>query len=156
MTTAKLDVKDLSKVSSSACMALSGGISLGGDASYSLKSSSISAYNIGANYTKGPLFAAVKTDNKLSSANLSLMYKVSPVLSVASATSHSASKNFSISSVGGLYKASFGDVKAKVSGDGVVSASLVKEIAPKVTLTASGSIVKTDTSTFKYGLGIVM
>jgi voltage-dependent anion channel protein 2 len=156
MTTAKFDVKDLSKVSTSACLGLSGGIVVGGDAAYSLKSSALASYNLGASYTKGPLFAAVKTDDKLSSANLSLMYKVSPVLSVASSTSHSAAKSVSVSAVGASYKASFGDFKAKVCGGGVVSASLVKDIAPKVTLTASGSMVKTDTSTFKYGLGIVM
>ena len=156
ITTAKLDVKDLSKVSTSAALGLSGGFIVGADASYSIKASALASYNVGASFTQGPLFAAVKTDDKLSSADLSLMYKVSPVLSVASSTSHNATKSISIGAVGGSYKASFADVKAKVSGDGVISASLVKDIAPKVTLTASGSMVKTDTSTFKYGLGIVM
>lgn len=156
MTTAKLDLKEFSKLSTSAALGISGGIVVGGNATYSMKSSSLSAYNVGASYTKGAMFASVVTDDKLSSANLSLLYKVSPVLSVASSTFHNATKSVSLDAVGAEYSASFGDVKAKVSGEGVVSASLVKEIAPKVTLTASGSMVKTDTSTFKYGLGIVM
>lgn len=58
--------------------------------------------------------------------------------------------------MGGSYKASFGDVKAKLGSNKVISASVVKEVVPKVKVTASGSIVGADTSTFKYGLGISM
>jgi voltage-dependent anion channel protein 2 len=154
--TAKLDVKDLAKVSTSGCVGLAHGITVGGDAGYSLKSSSFSGFNVGASYASGPLLTSLTTSDKLSSVNVSMMYKVKPDITLASSTSHSASKNFDLVAVGGQYKASFGDLKAKFGSDGVVSACLVKEIAPKVKLTASGSIVGADTSTFKYGLGLSM
>lgn len=153
--TAKLDVKDLAKVSSSACLGLSSGVTVGGDASYSLKEGSFSGFNVGASYGQGPLFAAATTGNKLSSVNVSMMYKVSPEISLASSTTHSASKH-TLVAAGGSYKASFGDLKAKVNCDGVVSASIVKEVAPKVKVTASGTMKGVDTSTFKYGLGVSM
>jgi len=85
-----------------------------------------------------------------------MLYKVKPDITLASSSTHSKSKNFDLVAVGGQYKASFGDLKAKIGSDKVVSACLVKEIAPKVKLTASGSIVGADTGTFKYGLGLSM
>jgi voltage-dependent anion channel protein 2 len=154
--TAKLDVKDLAKVSSSACMGVAKGVALGGDVAYSLKSSSLSAFNVGASYSHGPIFAAVTTGAKMSAFNVSMMYKVNPDITIASTTTHSASKSCDVLAFGGLYKAPFGDLKAKVGSNGVVCATLIKEVAPKVTLTASGSIVGADTSTFKYGLGLSM
>lgn len=154
--TANLDVKDLSSVSSSACVGIAGGITLGGDASYSLKSSNFSGYNLGASYNKGPIFAALTTSNKFAAVNVSMMYKVNSDITLASSTTHSASKTCDVLAVGGLYKASFGDLKAKVGSDKVISACLVKEIAPKVNLTASGSMIGSDFSTFNYGLGISM
>jgi voltage-dependent anion channel protein 2 len=154
--TAKLDVKDLAKVSTSACLGLSGGVALGGDAAYSIKGKSFSAFNVGASYSKGNLFAAVTTADKLSAVNISMLYKVKPDITLASSTTHSAAKKCDVVAFGGLYKASFGDLKAKVGSDGVVAASLVKDIFPKVKVTASGSIAGTDTSTFKYGLGVTI
>jgi voltage-dependent anion channel protein 2 len=154
--TASLDVKDLSKASSSACMGFAGGIALGGDVTYSLKDSSLSGFNVGASYSQGPLFASVTTGGKMSTMNVSMMYKVNSDLLIASSTTHSASKRCDVVAVGGLYKAPFGDVKAKVGSNGVISASLIKDIAPKVKLTATGSISGTDASTFKYGLGVSM
>jgi voltage-dependent anion channel protein 2 len=153
--TAKLDIKDLAKFSTSACMSVAGGITMGGDVAYSLKDSALSGYNIGASYSTGPLFAAVTTSNKLGSVNLSMMYKVNNDLTLVSSTSHSSSKTCTVSGVGGLYKASFGDVKAKLGADKLVSASLVKDVS-KTKVTLSGSMVGTDTSTFKYGLGIAI
>lgn len=154
--TASVDVKDLSKVSSSACMGFAGGIAMGGDVTYSLKDSSLSGFNVGASYSQGPLFASLTTGGKMSTMNVSMMYKVNSDLSIASSTTHSASKRCDVVAVGGIYKSSFGDVKAKVGSNGVISASLIKNVAPKVKLTASGSMSGTDTSTFKYGLGIAM
>ncbi len=151
--TAKLDVKDLAKFSSSASMSVAGGVTLGGDFGYSLKDSALSGYNIGANYTSGPLFAAVTTSQKLGAVNLSLMYKVNNDITLASSTTHSSSKTCSVNAIGGLYKASFGDVKAKMGADKVVSASLVKTVS-KTKFTLSGTMAGADTSTFKYGLGI--
>jgi len=153
---AKLDVKDLAKVSSSACLGLKSGVTIGGDAAYSLKASSFSGYNLGASYTHGPIFAAVTTSDKLAAVNVSMMYKVKPDITLASSTTHSASKTCDVLAVGGQYKASFGNLKAKFGSNGVGSVCLVKEIAPKVNLTASGSMKGADTSTFKYGLGITM
>lgn len=154
--TAKLDVKDLAKISSSGCMGFAGGLAVGGDASYSLKDSSLSAFNMGASYSHGPLFTALTTGSKMSSVNVSMMYKVNSDITIASSSTHSASKHYDVLAVGGLYKASFGDVKAKVGSNGIVCATLVKEIVPKVKVTASGSIAGIDTSTFKYGLGVSM
>lgn len=151
--TAKLDVKDLAKFSSSACMSVPGGVTLGGDVAYSLKDSALSGYNVGASYTSGPLFAAVTTSNKLGSVNINMLYQVNKDISVASITTHSSSKTCDVTAIGGLYKASFGDLKAKMGSDKVVHASLVKEVC-KSKVTLSGSMAGTDTSTFKYGLGV--
>ena len=151
--TAKLDVKDLNKFSSSASMSVAGGMNLGGDFAYSLKDNKLSGYNVGANYTSGPLFAAATTSAKFGAVNLSLMYKVNNDITLASSTSHSSSKTCTVNGVGGLYKASFGDVKAKLGADNVVSASLVKNVC-KTKVTLSGSMTGADTSTFKYGLGV--
>jgi voltage-dependent anion channel protein 2 len=153
--TAKLDVKDLAKISSSACMSLAGGVTLGGDVAYSLKNSALSGYNVGASYASGPMFAAVTTSNKLGAFNLNMMYKVNNDITLASSTSHSASKSCTVSGIGALYKAPFGDVKAKMGTDRTLHASLVKSVC-KTKVTASGSMVGADTSTFKYGLGVSM
>jgi voltage-dependent anion channel protein 2 len=85
-----------------------------------------------------------------------MVYKVNSDLSLASQTIHSSEKPFDLLAVGGIYKAPFADIKAKVSGDGVISACLIKEIVPKVTVTATGSVTATDMSNFKYGLGVSM
>lgn len=153
--TVKLDVKELSKVSSSAAMEVAGGVTVGGDATYSLKDSSFSAFNVGGNYSKGSMFAAVSTGSKMSSVNISTLYKVNADISLATSTTHSSGGS-KLVGVGGAYKASFGDLKAKVGCDGVLHASLVKEVAPKVKVTASGSIAGADTSSFKYGFGVTM
>jgi len=86
------------------------------------------------------------------------MYKVNPDLSLASSTTHSSAKACDVLAVGGAYSglASLGTIKAKVGSNGVTSACIIKEVAPKVNLTASGSITGADFSTFKYGLGITM
>jgi len=154
--TGKLDVKDFSKLSTTAAVAPMPGVVVGGDATYKFAAGEgLAGYNIGASYTTGPLFASV-TSSKFSTFNVSMMYKVSPDISLATSTTHSEGKPVDVVAVGGIYKAAFGDVKAKVSGDGVVSASLIKDISKGVTLTASGSMSGVDTSTFKYGVGIVM
>mmetsp|Transcript_20588 Transcript_20588/g.24521 ORF Transcript_20588/g.24521 Transcript_20588/m.24521 type:complete len:266 (+) Transcript_20588:58-855(+) len=154
-TTAKFDVKNMSKVSASATYGHTSGIILGGSSVYN-NSKGVEAFDVGASYGSGPLFAAVTSSGKGQSLNLTTMYKATPDLTLATSTNHSASTNLSLVAVGGVYKAPFGNVKAKYDGDGVLSACLIKDIAPKVKLTASGSITGTDTSTFKYGMGITM
>jgi len=161
VATATMDVKDWSKVSTSACMGVaSAGILVGADATYSLsaKSSSpcISAYNVGASYTKGPLVVSVTSAAKVSQWNLGTLYKVNDSLTLATSTTHSSAKPVGSFTVGGAYKASFGTVKAKVSSGGKVDAVLIKEVAPKVDLKASGSISALDPATFRYGIGIIM
>ena len=111
---------------------------------------------MGASYGSGPLFAAITSAGKGNSVSLSTIYKASPKITLATSTTHSSAEKFSLVAVGGVYKAPFGDVKAKYAGDGVLSAYLIKDVAPSVKLTASGSISGTDTNTFKYGLGISM
>lgn len=155
--TGVLDVKDMSKLSASACVGLDSGLKLGGDAVYALSGKTgISAFNVGASYSTGPVFASLTTSSKLSQFNVGLLYKVNNDISLASQTTHSSSKAFDLIAVGGLYKSPIADFKAKVGSDGVISASVIKEVASKVTLTASGSVTASDLSTFKYGIGIVM
>eukprot|EP00567_Pseudictyota_dubia_P008764 CAMPEP_0197450552 /NCGR_PEP_ID=MMETSP1175-20131217/25742_1 /TAXON_ID=1003142 /ORGANISM="Triceratium dubium, Strain CCMP147" /LENGTH=265 /DNA_ID=CAMNT_0042982999 /DNA_START=88 /DNA_END=885 /DNA_ORIENTATION=- len=155
--TGVLDIKDMSKFSTSACVAVGSGLNLGGNATYALSGKTgVSAFNVGASYTSGPLFASVTTASKMSQVNLGLLYKVNPELSVATSTTHSSSNACDVVGVGGAYTADFGTVKAKVGSNGIISACLIKEVAPKVTLTASGSVAASDLSDFKYGLGLVM
>jgi len=153
-TTSVFDVKEMSKVSTSACIGLASGFTVGGDLAYNKTGKA--GFNVGGSYSSGPLFASLSTSSNFSQFNLGLMYKVNGDLTVASQTTHSSSSALDIVGVGATYKAPFGNVKAKFNSGGVLSAVLVKEIAPKVTLTASGSVVASDMSDFKYGLGIVM
>lgn len=155
--TGVLDAAEMSKFSTSACLALPSGIVAGGDATYALSGKTgLTGLNVGASYSHGSLFASVTTASKFSTVNLGLLYKVNNEVSLASQTAHSNEKTCDIGGVGGSYKAPFGTIKAKYGGSGLVSASLIKDIAPKVSLTASGSVNVSDFSTFKYGLGIQM
>jgi voltage-dependent anion channel protein 2 len=155
--TGVLDVVDMSKFSTSACISLPSGIKAGGDATYALSGKSgLTGLNVGASYSSGPIFASCTSSSKFSAVTLGLMYKVNPAITVASMTTHSSEKTCDVVGIGGSYKADFGTIKAKYSAGGIVSAALIKDIAPKVTLTASGSASVSDFSTFKYGFGIVM
>mmetsp|Transcript_39312 Transcript_39312/g.80190 ORF Transcript_39312/g.80190 Transcript_39312/m.80190 type:complete len:265 (-) Transcript_39312:338-1132(-) len=157
VATGKLDVKDMSKFSTSACMGLSSGVTLGGDATYAMSGKTgISAFNVGASYSSGPLFANVTSASKMSQFNVGMSYKVNSDLTIASSSTHTSEKPCEVVAVGGAYKAPFGDIKAKVGSGGIISACLIKEVAPKVTVTASGTVAASDLSSFKYGVGIVM
>ena len=155
--TGVLDVKDMSRFSSSACVGLDNGLKLGGDATYALSGKTgISAFNVGASYSHGPVFASLTTASKMSQFNVGLLYKVNKDISLASQTTHSSSKPCDVLAVGGLYKSPIANFKAKVGSSGVICASVIKEVAPSVTVTASGSVTASDFSTFKYGVSIVM
>ena len=157
--TGVLDVMNMSKVTTSACLGLGSGVKLGGDVTYGLSGSTtgLSGFNLGASYTKGPLFTSLTATSKLSQFNIGLVYKVNSDLSLASQTTHTSSKVCDVLAIGGAYKApKVGTIKAKMGSDGILSACVVREIAPKVTLTASGSMTPSDPSSFKPGLGISM
>eukprot|EP00980_Cylindrotheca_fusiformis_P028410 scaffold22599_cov139-Cylindrotheca_fusiformis.AAC.1 len=155
--TGKLDAAELSKFSSSASYALPSGIIAGGDATYSLgEKAGLTGLNLGASYTHGPLFASATTSSKFSQVTLGLLYQVNDKVILASQTTHSSEKPYDISGIGAAFKSDYGLIKAKCGASGQVSASLVREIAPKVSLTASGTVNVSDFSTFKYGLGITM
>jgi len=159
VTTGSLDVLNMSKLSTSTCVSLASGMTVGGNATYNISGSKagLSAYNFGANYASGPLFASVTSANKLAQFNAGLLYKVNKDLSLASSSTHSAEKSMDLVAIGGSYTGSpLGTIKAKLGSNGVTSACLVKEVAPKVNLTASGSISGGDLSTFKYGIGLTM
>jgi hypothetical protein len=159
VATGSLDIKDLGHLSTSACVGVGHGIIVGADATYSMSgkiAASLSAYNVGASYTKGPLLVSLTSASKISQLNISTLYKVNESLTVAASTTHTSAKPLGPFTVGGAYKAHFGTVKAKISTGGKIDAVLVKEVAPKVDLKASGSISAFDPSTFKYGIGIVM
>jgi len=157
--TASLDIMDMSNVTSSACFGLPSGLKLGGDAKYNLSGSSktgFADFNVGASYAAGPVFASVTATSKLSQYNIGLVYKVNKDILLASQTTHSSSKVCDVLAIGGAYTAPAGTLKAKFGSNGVVSACLIREIAPKVTMTASGSMTASDVSTFKPGLSISM
>jgi len=154
-TTTKFDAKSMSKVSASTTYGLASGAVIGGNTTYK-HGTGVEAFNLGASYGSGPLFAAISSAGKGSSVSLSTMYKATPELTFATSTTHSKSEKFTLNAVGGVYNAPFGDVKAKYAGNGVISACLIKSVASGVKVTASGSIAGTDTSTFKYGLGVSM
>ena len=154
--TAVLDVLEMSKLSTSACLGLPSGIKVGGSTSYALSGSSgFGGFNVGASYATGPIFASVTATNK-KAVSLGLLYKVNGDLSLGSMTTHSTDKACTVLGLGGAYKAPVGTIKAKFASDGIVSASLVREIAPKVVLTATGSVSPSDLSTFKPGIQISM
>jgi voltage-dependent anion channel protein 2 len=159
-TTGTLDVLSMSKFATSTCIGVAPGINVGGDLSYNISGdkAGLSAYSVGACYSKGSLFTSVTSANKFSQFNVGVMYKINPELSLASSTTHSSAKACDVLAVGGAYSglASLGTIKAKVGSNGVTSACIIKEVAPKVNLTASGSITGADFSTFKYGIGITM
>lgn len=156
-STGTFDVLGMSKISASTCGSVSPGINLGADLSYGLsgKMAGLSSYNVGASYASGPLFASATTASKLSQVNVGLLYKVNSDLSLASSTSHSGSSMCNIMAVGGAYTglSQVGTVKAKLDSKGVISATLVKDLAPKVSLTASVAISE---GAFVPGFGITM
>jgi len=156
--TGVLDVLDMSKFSTSACVSLPSGVKAGADATYGLSGKTgVIGLNVGAAYATGSLFGVVTSVNKFSSFNVGLLYKVNNQVTVATMSSHSGETPMNLNAVGGVYKADFGTIKAKYTAGGIVSATLVKDLASKLTLTASGSASASDpASTFKYGLGITM
>jgi voltage-dependent anion channel protein 2 len=156
--TGLLDVMNMSNVSTSACMSLPSGLKIGGAATYSLSGSKgLSGVNAGASYKHGPVFASLTATSKFSQYNIGLNYNVNSDISLASQTTHTSTKVCDVLAIGGAYKnASIGTIKAKVGSNGIVHACLIREIAPKVTLTASGSMSPSDPSTFKPGFGISM
>jgi len=148
-----VDLKEMSRISAAGTIPV-GSVLLGGKFTYDVKGEN--SFNVGASYSSGALFSSVTSGSSLSSVNLGLLYKVNPTLSVASTSTHSPEKPLNAFTVGGIYKASVGDVKAKIGSDGILSAAFIKEVAPKVTLTCSGSANSSDLSNFKFGVGIVM
>ena len=157
--TGSVDVVQMSSITTSACVGLNHGITVGADAKYNLSGAStgLGGINVGASYATGPLFASVTATSNLSQYNVGLLYKVNPDLSIASQTTHSSSKMCDVVALGGAYKAAnVGTIKAKFGSNGIISACLVRDIAPKVTLTASGTFSASDVSTFKPGFGISM
>jgi len=156
-STAKVDVKDLSKLSTTACMNVGSGITIGGAAGFNLdgKAPTISSTSksIGGAKDFGPLSLSATYSSAL---NVSALYKANDNLTLASSTTHSSKEPLAAFTVGCAYKAPVGTFKAKFSNGGSISACVIKEIAPKVTLTATGAVSNCDPATFKYGLGIVM
>jgi voltage-dependent anion channel protein 2 len=158
--TGSMDVLEVTNVNASACFGVTKyGIKLGGEARYNLKGSTtgLTGINVGASYATGPVFASVTTSSSFAAYNIGLVYKVNNDLSFASQTVHTSSKMCDVLAIGGTYKApKIGTLKAKVGSNGVINACIVREIAPKVSLTASGTMSANDISTFKPGLGITM
>jgi voltage-dependent anion channel protein 2 len=92
------------------------------------------------------------TASSKSTFNIGLLYKVNKDLSLASSTTHSSDKMCDVLAIGGSYAApQIGVIKAKYAGSGLLSLCVTRELAPKVMLTASGSVSASDLSTFKPG-----
>lgn len=155
VATGVVDVMDMSKVSATACLAHpSCGFRAGGATTYGLAGKTgFTAYDVGLSYTNGPLVAAVTSSSKFGKYNVGVLYKVNNDISIASQTSHSSSKTCDILAIGGLYKSPYGNIKAKIGSNGILCASIKKEVAPKVMMTAAGSVSTSDFSDFKAGLG---
>lgn len=156
--TATLDVMSLSKLNASACYGLDSKLKVGFDAAVALKGTcGLSACNVGASYSTGPIFAAVVAAPQASKATLSLAYKVNDQMTIGSQTTHSGDKMCDFHGAGGSFKlASGATVKAKYCGKGLVSTAYVREVVPKVTVTAAASFKPDDMSTFKPGLSITI
>lgn len=155
--TSTIDVKDVSRLSSSASVVLAEGIKVGASAAYGLKGTKgLTAFNVGATYTSGPLYTSLMTTSKMSQFDAGITYKVNDKLTLASFSSHSKATPLVDFTFGGIYKAPVGDVKAKVNKDGTISACVVKTVAPKVSITVSGTAPASNPSSIKYGLGILM
>merc|ERR1712032_1803085 len=127
------------------------GATVGTELVYNISGKSVSAFNVGMSYAQGPMFGALTTSSNFSTFNLGLLYKVNPELSLATQSTHSSAKSIDLLGIGCLYKAPFGTVKAKYSGSGVLSACLIKELAPKVTVKASAAVPTSDMSKITTG-----
>lgn len=152
-TTAKVDLKDLSKLSASACMNVGSGIVLGGSAGFNFSDKTVGSKTIVGAKDFGSLSLSATYSSALT---VGALYKANDKLTLASSTTHSSKGMVESFAVGGAYKAPVALFKAKVSDGGLITGCVVKEVAPKVTVTATGSIVNFDSTSFKYGLGIVM
>jgi len=152
--TAVLDVVELSKISTSACYGCASK-TVGASATYSMagKECALSSYSLGGAYSTGALTISATTASKLSEVNVNTLYKASPALTVATASSHSSDKALGKFEVGCAYRAPVGLIKTKVDSAGLVSGACVKKI-DNYTVTASGSVSSSDLSTFKWGLGV--
>jgi len=150
------DITQFSKVATTACLGHPSGFKVGMSGTYVLsgKSPGFSAYDFGTSYASGPGFASVPTASKFSQLNIGATYKVTPEITLASSTTHKANTPFSLVAFGGLYKAPYGDIKAKYASDGKLYASFVKEIVPKVKVTAAVAVSTSNVSDIKTGLGI--
>jgi len=155
--TGALDVMDMSKLTASACFSINGGLKAGGDATIGLTGGAgVTGLNVGASYAAGPLFAAVTAAPTQSKVNIGLVYKVNSQLSLASQTSHSKDVTCDVAGVGGALKLNCGTLKAKYNSSGTVSACFTRQVASNVSVTASGSVLPSDFSTFEPGLSINM
>ncbi|GMH50156.1 hypothetical protein TrLO_g9420 [Triparma laevis f. longispina] len=152
--TAEMDIIELKKVSASA-LVTKGDLAFGGNGTFKMAGSSIDKFSLGASYSAGPIFAALTTD-KFAGANLGLMYKVNGDLSIATSSSHSADKPLDAVTIGCVYNAPVGVVKAKCTSGGVASAVLVKDVAKKVTITPSLQVANGDIKNASFGFGVVM
>mmetsp|Transcript_2502 Transcript_2502/g.3336 ORF Transcript_2502/g.3336 Transcript_2502/m.3336 type:complete len:266 (+) Transcript_2502:136-933(+) len=157
IATGTLDVVELSKLSTSGCYALPSGLILGADATYTFAGNKgLTGFNYGLAYGSGPMRASITATSK-NAFSVGLLYKATPELTLASETVHSSEKLCNVLAVGGAYKLpTIGTVKAKMGSDGILNACLVSEVAPKVTVTASGSVNPSDLSSFKPGITISM
>jgi voltage-dependent anion channel protein 2 len=153
--TSVLDVVNMSAVNSSACIALKGGIKIGGDACVGLKGEGLKGFTVGGSYASGPLFASLSTTNKLSSINVGLLYKVNNVCTIGSQTTHSSDKLCTVHGFGGSYLHPSGLYKFKMTSSGVVHSCFVKKI-DGATISAGGSMTANDPSTFKPGITIAI
>jgi hypothetical protein len=158
--TGAVDIIEMGEASASAAYG-HGAMIFGGDMKYKLagKSADLAAYNVGAAFKQGPLFASAVTKSKFTAISIGLAYDVNSNVKLATVTVHTKDKPFGNFTAGAQVKTSYGVVKSKVNADGVVSQCFTRKLADKVSLTVSGEVAVselTDVGAWKYGAALTM
>lgn len=157
-----LDVQDFKKMSTTGKITFKNKINLASEVNMDLLSSRINSVNFGVSYNTNGLKTSLSTMNGLHKPllNLGLLYTVNPNMSLSSSVIHSCyDKTRNNITVGTLYKAPFGQVKAKVDTQGSVKMALVKNVGDGVKITVGGGLNVGEGKCGKgleWGLGITL
>jgi len=115
------------------------GITLGGELGYDTKSSSVSKWAMGAQYSAGSSVLAAVLCDKGETVKASLAHELSGPYTVGVEAVHKLGPGTTSFTLGGAAKLDGATVKAKVDSAGIASALLETEVQPKAVMTLSGS-----------------
>ncbi len=111
----------------------------GGEAGYDARTSALTKWSLGAQYSaKGTTVAAMLAD-KGETAKACLAHELSADLTVGAEASHKIKAGSTSFTLGGAAKLNGATVKAKVDSAGTASALLETEVQPKAKMTISAS-----------------